>query len=171
MALDGGTRSDRDGLEQELVGQLRTAKDLIVSLEDASYAGESGSIGAHVRHNLNFVEAVIAGIPSRSIDYANRSRDRRIETERLAAVAKIDELIARIEGMQFDLAMPLTITSEVDAATCHSSSLGRELEFVISHTIHHHALIKERLHHLGIEFDEAFGVAPSTLEYRNGLKR
>jgi len=171
MALDGGTITDRNGLGQALVGQLSTAKDLIANLEDAGYSGGAGSIGAHVRHNLNFVEAVIAGITSRSIDYANRSRDRRIETERLAAVAKIDELIARIESISLDLAMPLTITSEIDVAISHSSSLGRELEFVISHTIHHHALIKERLQHLGIEFDETFGIAPSTLEYRNGLKQ
>ena len=169
MALDGGTTSDRNGLGQALVGQLLTAKDLIARLEDGDYSCGAGSIGAHIRHNLNFVEAVIAGITSGSIDYANRSRDRRIETERLAAVAKVDELIAKIEGIQLDLVMPVTITSEIDAVISHPSSLGRELEFVISHTIHHHALIKERLQHLGVESDEKFGVAPSTLEYRKGL--
>ncbi len=171
MALDGGRSIKTNGLENALIEQLLTARELVSRLDDQVYSTEPSSIGAHVRHNLNFVEAVIGGITSRSIDYSNRSRDRRIETERFAATAKIDELIARIEGISLDLAMPLTITSEIYAAISHSSSLGRELEFVISHTIHHHALIKERLQHFGIEFDGALGVAPSTLEYRNGLKQ
>lgn len=171
MALDGGAISGRNDLGEALVGQLQTAKDLIASLEDADYSGGAGSIGAHARHNLNFIEALISGVSSRSIDYSNRSRDRRIETERIAAIAKIDELIEKLDSLVFDLEMPLTITSEIDPAIRHSSSLGRELEFVISHTIHHHALIKERLQLAGWKFDEAFGVAPSTLEYRDRLKR
>ena len=44
-----------------------------------------------------------------------------------------------------------------------SSTLGRELEFAVSHTIHHYALVRERLR--GVDFDPRFGVAPSTLEY------
>ncbi|MEQ1763291.1 MAG: hypothetical protein ABL984_09120 [Pyrinomonadaceae bacterium] len=171
MALDGGTISDRNGLGQALIGQLQTAKDLIANLDDADYSGGAGSIGAHFRHNLNFVEAVIAGISSRSIDYANRSRDLRIETERLVAIERIDQLIVAIVGRVFDLEMPLTITSEIDPAIQHSSSLGRELEFVVSHTIHHHAMIKERLQAEGIQPDPNFGVAPSTLEYWNSSRQ
>lgn len=171
MALDGGRIESGSSLVQMLIAQLRSAADLISRLDEAAYSDGAGSIGAHIRHNLNFVEAVVEAASTRSIDYSQRTRDRRIETERLAAAAKINELIARIKGTSLDLAMPLTIRSEVDAAIIHSSSLGRELEFVISHTIHHHALIKERLQQLGIEPDEQFGVAPSTLEYRKALKR
>ena len=72
--------------------------------------------------------------------------------------------------------LPLALTLGVAAMavifiTVTARRATRELEFAISHTIHHHALIKERLRHLGIEFDEKFGVAPSTLEYRKGLKQ
>jgi hypothetical protein len=36
---------------------------------------------------------------------------------------------------------------------------------VQSHTIHHFALIAYKLQTLGIEVEEGFGVAPSTLKY------
>ncbi len=171
MALDGGRIESGSSLVQMLIAQLRSAADLIVRLDEAAYSDGAGSIGAHIRHNLNFVEAVIEAASTRPIDYSQRSRDRRIETDPFAAIAKLEELIESLKGMCLDLQTPLTVASEIDAAISHSSSLGRELEFVISHTIHHHALIKERLQKLGIEFDEKFGVAPSTLEYRKGLKQ
>ena len=43
---------------------------------------------------------------------------------------------------------------------------GRELLFLISHTVHHFALIAFMLRSFGIEPGDKFGVAPSTLRYR-----
>jgi hypothetical protein len=57
------------------------------------------------------------------------------------------------------------IASEVDVVIMHRSSISREIEFVHSHTVHHHALIAEKLSSQGIETGRYFGVAPSTLEY------
>lgn len=167
MALDGGRTRNVNGFGETLAAHLQTARDLIARLDDEVYSEGAGSIGAHIRHNLNFVEAVIAGASTGVIDYSRRTRDHRIETDRHAAIERIDELAAKIEGFVVDLNTPLSITSELEPAIEHSSSLGRELEFVISHTIHHHALIRERLQLVGFEFDETFGVAPSTLEYRD----
>ena len=45
------------------------------------------------------------------------------------------------------------------------SSGLRELDFLQSHTIHHFALIAYKLEALGIEVEDNFGVAPSTLKY------
>ncbi len=45
------------------------------------------------------------------------------------------------------------------------TSLGRELAFVMSHTIHHNALIGVIAKLLGIDVPERFGYAPSTLAY------
>ena len=42
------------------------------------------------------------------------------------------------------------------------STLRRELAFVISHTVHHQALIAMLLAVAGLQVPESFGLAPST---------
>jgi hypothetical protein len=46
------------------------------------------------------------------------------------------------------------------------SSVSRELQFLLSHTVHHYALIAMTLRAAGVELDEELGVAPSTLAYQ-----
>ena len=45
------------------------------------------------------------------------------------------------------------------------SSVGRELQVLSSHTIHHFALMAMTLRVLGVPVDPDFGMAPSTLRY------
>jgi uncharacterized damage-inducible protein DinB len=60
--------------------------------------------------------------------------------------------------------MLLTATGPtVDVQT----SLWRELTFVLSHTIHHNAVIAAMARTLGAVVPEAFGYAPATLSYIN----
>ena len=46
------------------------------------------------------------------------------------------------------------------------TTLGRELAFVISHTIHHNALIAILVKLLGHSVPATFGYAPSTIAHR-----
>lgn len=168
MAFDAGKLARTTELVHTLIGQLEIAIDLIGRLDEESFSSAKdgrGGIGAHIRHTINFVEAVLAGSMSHAIDYANRSRDRRFETDRSFALGRIRYLIEALENVPIDLRNPVTVTSEIDPTLHFSSTLGREIEFVISHNVHHHALIKDRLAEMEIGVDEKFGVAPSTLEY------
>ena len=45
------------------------------------------------------------------------------------------------------------------------STVARELRFLVSHTVHHYALIAMVLRGHGLDPGEEFGVAPSTLAY------
>ena len=47
-----------------------------------------------------------------------------------------------------------------------TSSIGRELQALSSHTIHHFALMAMTLQALGFQLDRDFGMAPSTLRYQ-----
>lgn len=173
MAFDGGKTSTEKRLKLALIDQLEMGIDLIAQLDDQTFAGSNGrgSVGAHIRHNINFVDAVIDGAISGSVDHSNRSRDRRIENDRSFASAKLRSQIDALVKIPMNVGELVSVTSEMDASVHHSSTLGRELEFAISHTIHHYALIRERLESTGVRFDPRFGVAPSTLEYWRTAER
>jgi hypothetical protein len=71
-----------------------------------------------------------------------------------------------------DLNRPLKVkmdsgTHHTEAEQWSNSSLRRELQFLISHTIHHYALIATLCARDGFELPADFGVAPSTLWFRN----
>jgi hypothetical protein len=169
MALDsGGARIGMGGLVSSLIGELETAKELILGLDDETYSiseDDAGSIGAHVRHDLNFVECVLKGLESGVVDYTKRVRDRCIETDQKFAAARIDDIMYRLKRLDVDARTVLFVVSEIDSSLLHRSTVSRELEFVLSHTIHHHAIVKEKLKGIQRDFDPGFGVAPSTLEY------
>lgn len=151
-----------------LIGELETAKQVVLGLDDETYAisdGDAGSIGAHIRHDLNFVECVLKGLESGVVDYTNRVRDRCLETDRRFAAGRIEEVIVLLGSLDADPRTVLFVVSEINDSLLHRSTVSRELEFVLSHTIHHHAIIKQKLKDAESNFDPAFGVAPSTLEY------
>lgn len=169
MALDsGGSRTGIGTLIVRLASELETAKRLVLTLDYSQYNCSEeghGSIGAHTRHNLNFVECVLKGLETGIVDYTNRDRDKRIETDPAFAAARIDEIISRLKRLDVDPRTALFVASEIEASLLHRSTVSRELEFVLSHTIHHHAIVKEKLKGTQGNFDPGFGVAPSTLEY------
>ena len=54
-----------------------------------------------------------------------------------------------------------------EPAVWSRSSLLRELQFALSHTVHHYAIIARQLRERGAEPGADFGVAPSTLAARD----
>lgn len=158
-----------DQLLAELRIELAAARVLIERLDDATFtepSGRNGSIGAHFRHNIELVRALYDGVETGRVDYAARSRDRTIETDRIAAIQALQELAERGRGFaSLDISTPLTVDSETVPGLEIGSSFGRELEFAISHTVHHHALIAERLREMCVGIDPMFGVAAATRRF------
>lgn len=148
----------RDRTAAEFVGAVALIRELSEEIFPL--------VGPHFRHNIDFAENLMRGVERGMIDYANRERDSTIERdprvarERLLAVAS---RIGRISGET--LSRAVTVKSELDGSCEHGSTLGRELEFVHSHTIHHHALIAEKLRANAVVLPREFGVAPSTLKF------
>ena len=134
---------------------------------DSAVAGVSGSIGGHVRHCLDHVRALESGLDRGLVDYDARRRDTVVERDRDRAVQLLTAAAARL-GTIPDATLPRVVVVRsllaadgpvVEAA----SSVSRELAFVISHTIHHHALIALLAERLGCGcLAGRFGVAPST---------
>lgn len=155
----------RDKTAEEFVRAIR----LIEKLDDDVYTKTTtfaGSIGAHFRHNFDFANIFLSGLENGKIDYSNRERDERIEQNRSYAIERIEAIIRQLKDLSPDvLETNVAVSSEIDETLCHLSSVSRELEFLHSHTVHHHALVVEKLKVLGIEVSPDFGVAPSTLKY------
>ncbi|MDG2168575.1 MAG: hypothetical protein P8L44_11705 [Opitutales bacterium] len=131
------------------------------------------TIGGHARQNLDHFLCLKSGLESGRVDYDARDRDEFLETNPDYAASKMEELIAftnSLEGVNLD--KPLKV--KMDSRSSHEeeqrwsqSSLRRELQFLINHTIHHYALIATPCSREGLQLPEDFGVAPSTLRFRN----
>jgi uncharacterized damage-inducible protein DinB len=125
----------------------------------------SGSIGQHVRHILDHVSVFAQINGSALVTYDTRERGTAVETDPGAAIRVI-------LGLKMSLAHRRTLSSnavvDVDVRISRSqsvigrSSVARELAYVVSHTIHHQALIAILLALQGYGAPTDFGVAPST---------
>jgi len=156
------------GLLRELLDEMRS---MIERIDDESYAAPArgrsgGGIGSHVRHCLDHVGALITGTHTGLCAYDRRARGTAVETCRLAALRRILDLEAdllRLDRHLFEI--PLDVESQVDHAgtfVVTTSSVGRELMFVINHTIHHNAMIAHLLDERAVDMGPRFGLAPAT---------
>ena len=129
-----------------------------------------GSIGGHTRHCVEFYQVFLAGLDSGRIDYDARARDVRIENDLPHAVAALRHTaghLREVSSSQDTMHLLRVIENHTGSDSDWSAtSVGRELRFLLSHTVHHCALIAILLRLRGCEVPEGFGIAPSTLRHR-----
>ena len=157
-----------------LVQILDELASLVTSLSDEQYRADSvgvmtGSIGGHVRHCLDHVRALVVGLEQCLLNYEQRERGTDIEYHRVSALSAMNNLIQSLAVITPEmLAWPLRVTAMPTSdgpVVEYASSVGREVSFVASHTIHHNAVIAAMARTLGAAVPERFGYAPSTMAY------
>lgn len=159
------------------IGYLRQAANLLKNIADELYCKSAplafgSGVGQHLRHCLEHYESFLSGWQTGKIDYDARARNARIETERAYALSLIEEIVTALQRIGEEVAdRNLHVKQDSNAslelaAQWSASSLQRELQFLVSHTVHHYALIAVILRLHGFEPDADFGVAPSTLKHR-----
>ncbi|MEW5976002.1 MAG: DinB family protein [Acidobacteriota bacterium] len=127
-------------------------------------------IGSHLRHCLDFYLAFLNGVEIGWIDYDERRQNREIETGRQAAIACLQWVMHKLESLSGLQDQALLMVRLEDTAGEHEprawsrSSVLRELQSLISHTVHHFALMAVMLQLNGLATPPEFGVAPSTLK-------
>ena len=164
----------KNPLTSECIAVLQQGAAVLQRLDDTQYNSTRGlpvrsGVGAHFRHCLEFYDNFLNGVAESRVDYQRRERDPLTETDREFALTKIAATIDALENLPaHDGAIALLVRVE-DAAidSWRNSSVGRELQSLLSHTIHHYALIALMLRLNGVEPGAEFGVAPSTLDYWN----
>ncbi|MEO0796435.1 MAG: DinB family protein [Verrucomicrobiota bacterium] len=153
---------------------LRQGEALLNTLDNASYARphevcHGSSIGGHLRHNIDHYFCFLRGLATGTVDYDARARDNQLERSIEAAQAAISEIINALNQLgESDLDKDINaIMDSGNADTVPArSTVRRELKFLLSHTVHHYALISTICRLEGHLADESFGVAPSTLKHQ-----
>jgi uncharacterized damage-inducible protein DinB len=153
-----------------LADTLRRLSVAIRPLTTAAYTRRdlrsSGSIGAHVRHCLDHVCAFERGIAIGEVCYDHRERQTVVEHDVQLAVSRLQRAMTRIGSLD-DRLLDRTLTlrarvSDEGIEVRVATSVGRELAFVISHTIHHSALIAVLLEQSELDVPSRLGMAPTT---------
>jgi hypothetical protein len=163
----------KNPLVRACVQVLRQGSALIEQLDDNRYIETKdlpvhSGVGGHIRHCLDFYNSFLAGVRVGRIDYNRRERDALVEHDRAFAVTRLRIVCAELELLPVtDGATSVVVALEgatTEDAWCESTVL-RELQFLLSHTIHHYALVALLLRLQGFAPDAAFGVNPSTLQH------
>ncbi len=132
------------------------------------------SIGQHTRHFVEFYQCLLGQIAGDSpvVNYSERLREPAIENDPEYALKTIGDLVNQILALDANIMCKLKCSEQFENCDVYvDSNLERELLYNIEHTIHHLAIIKIGLAAVapGIDLPEHFGVAPSTLRYRDGI--
>jgi len=159
----------------ENIAILSQALSLLRQITDQRYAEPASrhlsSCGSHLRHCIDFYASFLRGLDESFVDYSRRERDPEIERSRTRGIERVEAVIRALRSCSsLPAAREMRVISddacaEGDDPTPARSTLGRELNFLMSHAIHHFALIAVGLRLGGFEPGEGFGVAPSTLRH------
>ena len=152
--------------------------DLLEDITDELYTSENGEynksgIGRHFRHIIEHYFSMINGYTGK-VDYDARERDLRLEKDRKWMIQSMRGVIDSLEKL---IDEPALLNNEVEVRSNEGigeedspmsiSTVRRELQFLVSHTVHHYALIGLILKTMGYSPDPSFGVAPSTLRHEH----
>ncbi|MEE8062365.1 MAG: hypothetical protein V3T16_11060 [Gemmatimonadales bacterium] len=159
------------------IGLLHNGIEAIATMGSDLYAGRAGTpgvspIGGHFRHVFDHYHAFLDGLPAGQVNYDARERDVRVEQDASRATGVAEDLARSIGTIAADdLNSPIRVSANQlvegkSVTDWTGSTVQRELMYLLSHTVHHYAIISLLALQSGVKLDAEFGVAPSTLAYR-----
>lgn len=128
-----------------------------------------GTIGGHVRHCLDHIESLLNSLGTGFLDYDDRQRGTDVETKRNSAIDLMQDQINRLQSLPADfiqapISLRVMMVAGADSVEVESS-VGRELAFVLSHTVHHNAIVGAMAKTLNVQVPDRFGYAPATVAF------
>lgn len=129
-------------------------------------------IGAHIRHVHDHFRSLFIGLESGIVDYNLRNRESSEELYLQTCLTEHDKVFAKLNAVD-NLVGKIEIISEINCHTTENlqmtSSIERELLYLINHTIHHAAIIKHIMDLGGVTCPHEIGLAPGTATYYRQL--
>ncbi len=158
-------------MKTEVIGSALTdLKETISSLKDSEFTQpitglSGGTIGEHTRHIIELLQCLFNGYKTGIINYDNRERNLKIQTEISEASNCIDEICKKLSFENKILTLQVGLFEHIDEI---ETNFNRELLYNFEHCIHHQALIKVGLLELKKHLlNPNFGVAVSTIKFRD----
>ncbi len=163
-----------DALPRFLHALLDQALALAAAHEAPGAPPYQRPVGAHLRHVIEHIESLLDARGAATLDYDDRPRDLLLECEPRFARERLRMLQQRLAALRGDdLERPLRLSGRAglagELAFEVSSTLGRELAFVASHTVHHYALLVAHCARRGLPLPADFGKAPATVAHERSL--
>jgi hypothetical protein len=161
-------------LIQNIQHTLAELNDVVGQLDETQFSCSlpifSGStIGMHARHIVEFYQCLLEqSIENQRVNYDNRSRDLLLQNNLDYFSQAVENVISTLDTVsETRLKGPLSIAND-ETENLMFSSVERELQYNLEHTIHHAALIKIGILNLipDKELPKSFGIAPSTIRYQ-----
>lgn len=143
---------------------------LLKNLDNKIYATchpelSNATIGEHSRHIIEMYQSLLNNYDLGIINYDKRERNILIQSDVNYAIECIVLIQNSLDKPNKNLVLQQGINEVIFSI---SSNYERELLYNLEHSIHHQALIKVALlKYKNIKISENFGVAKSTIEYRN----
>ena len=144
--------------------------DLLDQLNDADYSNpcrelSDATIGEHTRHIIEMFECLESQYDSGIVNYDLRARNKSTQTNTEFAKSRIIEIKNNFDKPNKNIELQQIVDGEEIRI---ESNYFRELLYNLEHCIHHQALIKVAIMQCSaVAVNENFGVARSTIEYRN----
>jgi len=132
------------------------------------------TIGKHLRHARDhfvlLAECMRSPLP-RVLSYDTRIRNTPMESSRTSARTALLDAIKQLEEIVPTMDFEEQITLQAVTPFMHSfkTTVGRELWFASLHCVHHWSMVRVIAGEMGINLQEDFGFAPSTLVYQGVL--
>ena len=154
------------------IAVLRQLTDFLLQLTDTEYSLalpliSQNTIGKHVRHILEFYTCLLEGIENKSVDYDARKRNLDLENYTQKAIETSNFISEKLLNLNNKVELELFATLPHDRVKL-TTTIERELLYVLEHTIHHFAIIKiavkNEFPHIKVKDD--FGVAYATLQHQ-----
>ena len=144
--------------------------DLLHQLQNKEYSNpcvelSCASIGQHTRHIIEMFQCLENQYDCGVVNYDKRERNTLIQTDTDFAIQSIIVVQNNIEKENKKIELQQIIDGDEIRI---DSNYFRELLYNLEHCIHHQALIKVAILKCeNVQIDANFGVARSTIEYRN----
>ena len=127
------------------------------------------SIGQHTRHILEFFSCFLAQKHTQIVNYDLRERNILLETDPDFATETLKQIEAAIANLSVNQSILLQTLYQEQAVT---STIERELVYLLEHTIHHLAMVRIGIHAVAptLDLPADFGVAKATvIAHQNSL--
>ncbi len=125
----------------------------------------NATIGQHIRHIIEWFEELEIGYEIEIVNYDNRKRNLRLETDIEFALKSFKSLLEKIDKSDKMLLLVANYDKDNEKELKVSTTYYREVLGNIEHAVHHMAIIKVGMSKFSnIKLPKDFGIAISTLK-------